>query len=207
MDFSKETHDIKPLGAFEITSGKAHISDPCYELCTWCAGTIEPVKNGVWHSYVVRIDKDDWGIRCAMLVAYNTENGKVNHEDSRFEKQWFKVDVDSGQAGIFDAEHFKDDESVKGCSRVSDSPPICEEEPFYSICCDRTCDRTLSDIGAGVIPYGVVSSSGCGDGSYDCYAIRDDDNEIIAICIDFGLLHEEPVDENDYYDDDEDDEE
>jgi hypothetical protein len=202
MDFSKEPYDVKPLGAFEITCGEARISDPCYELGTWCAGTIMPVKNGVWHSYVVRSDENDWGIRCAMLVAYNTETGKVHQEDHRFEKQRFEVGVDSGQAGIFDAKHFKDDESVKGCERTGNEHPICEDEPFYSICCDRT----LSDIGAGVIPYGVVSSSGYGDGGYDCYAIRDDDNEIIAICIDFGLLHEEPVDENDYYDDEDDEE-
>ena len=39
-------------------------------------------------------------------------------------------------------------------------------------------DITLSEMSAGVMPYGVVSSSGFGDGSYVCYTHKGSDGEI-----------------------------
>lgn len=51
-------------------------------------------------------------------------------------------------------------------------------EPWYNANCD-----ILSKM-AGVIPYGTVSSSGFGDGSYYCYYIEDN-SEIVAIKIVF----------------------
>ena len=46
---------------------------------------------------------------------------------------------------------------------------------WYKICCDIT----LSNLGAGVVDGGAVSSSGFGDGSYDCYAHRDEAGELV----------------------------
>lgn len=52
---------------------------------------------------------------------------------------------------------------------------------FYDICCDMT----LSDMGAGVLNNGAVSSSGYGDGGYYCYAQYDENNKIVAAKIVF----------------------
>ena len=43
---------------------------------------------------------------------------------------------------------------------------------------NHACDITLSEMSAGVMPYGVVSSSGFGDGSYVCYTHKGSDGEI-----------------------------
>lgn len=52
------------------------------------------------------------------------------------------------------------------------------------------CDKTLSKTGAGIIPFGVVSSSGMGDGTYTC-RVGKRDAEICLIEIDFGLSEPE----------------
>ena len=179
--------ESKRIGTFEVKSGKVRISDPCYELDTWCAGTINKVRKGVWQAEVIKSDEGSWGNRCAVLLAYH-KDFTVDHDDGRFINQDIDVGVDSGQAGIFDLKHFKDDGIVANVERVG-GEPICADEPWYSICCDRT----LSEEGAGIIPFGCVSSSGYGDGSYICSTITDTYNpkcEVVAIKIDFGIIEE-----------------
>lgn len=38
--------------AFEVKSGALRVTDPCYSMDTWCAGTTENVLNGTWHAHV-----------------------------------------------------------------------------------------------------------------------------------------------------------
>jgi hypothetical protein len=38
--------------AFAVTSGALRVTDPCYDMETWCAGTLENVKNGIWQAQV-----------------------------------------------------------------------------------------------------------------------------------------------------------
>ena len=169
------------LGNFQMQSDVARVTDPCYEKDTWCAGTVGPILKGDWMANVIKKDSGSWGVRCSAIVAHHLDHSYREPSDPDWERQDIDVGVDSGQAGIFDEDYFKDDTSVEGCERGREGG-ICIDEPFYSICCDRT----LSDIGAGVIPYGCVSSSGFGDGSYNCSVIKEDD-KVVAIMIDFGL--------------------
>lgn len=167
----------KKIGTFKIESGEVMISDPCYDVDTWCNGTIEGVKKGKWNASVEKDKKDG---RCMRLIAWHSDITMPDVSSYKWGMEDITVGVDSGQAGIFDIEHFKKDEDVTNVKRISNQEPICEDEPWYSICCDRT----LNEIGAGVIPFGCVSSSGYGDGSYDCYAIRQR-NTCVAIMIIF----------------------
>ena len=164
------------LGPFEILSGKAHISDPCYDIGTWCAGTIMPVKNGRWEASVIKSDEGDWGVRCAVLLAHHGAH-HVNYDSKKFKLQGFEVGVDSGQAGIYDRDSFEGGKDNYG------------DGGWY----DDNCNVTKNPFDAGVLPdgHGVVSSSGFGDGGYRCYAIRDKNDDIIAIKVDFGLLGDE----------------
>jgi hypothetical protein len=57
------------------------------------------------------------------------------------------------------------------------------------------CDKTLSKM-AGVIPFGVVSSSGMGDGTYICEVAKEND-EVVAIQVTF--LEEEQEEEIDLF--------
>ena len=177
------------LGEFAVTSGVLRVSDPCYERETWCSGTIEPAIKGYWTAQAVFFDEGSWGNRVGYLI--------VQHKDYNFDQTnpgWslenIDVGVDSGQAGVFDDRYYKDDDVVQHITRKH-SESICEDDPWYSICCDRT----LCEEKAGVIPHGAVSSSGYGDGSYRCLTQKDEDDNIIAVMIDFGLSEEEEEDE------------
>lgn len=51
-----------PAQAFPVSSGALRVTDPCYDLQTWCAGTLENVKNGVWMAHV-GMHKDEFDLR------------------------------------------------------------------------------------------------------------------------------------------------
>lgn len=161
---------------FLIESGKVVLSDPCYELGTWCQGIVENVKNGVWVAGVVMKRG-----RVSQLYAYH-DSADIRHRLLNGHDEFLDIVgcVDSGQFGYFDHKHYRDDDSVNDLSRES-SELICENEPFYSFCCDRT----LSNNRWGVLNYGVVSSSGYGDGSYPTNAIKGENDEYIGFCTTF----------------------
>jgi len=164
------------IGTFIIESGVARISDPCYEDDR-CSGVLKNVKKGTWNASVLYIDS--CGKRVSELIV--SHNDFIERNKYKYEK--FYVGVDSGQAGVFDNNYYRDDSSV---SHMTDkdrmyNEQICKDEPWYSWCCDRTC----SEFSAGVIPFGAVSSSGYGDGVYSCCTHKNDDNEIDSIKIVF----------------------
>ena len=183
VTFAK-TIEIKSIGKFEIASGMIRVSDPCYDKDAWCADTV-PAKNGIWQASIVMFDEGEWGNRVGYLIAYH-KDFPVDQYSHDWQRVDFEIGVDSGQAGIFDDGFFKDDESVKGLKRLYNKS-ICEEIPWYSICCDRTLHKGL----AGVIPYGAISSSGYGDGRYDYYVRKNAYGDVIAVMIDFGLEGDE----------------
>jgi len=89
------------------------------------------------------------------------------------------VGVDSGQAGFFDPAHAgKDDEAVEPFADLSTKEPLGR---WYLMCCART----LTKPGVGLVPFGVVSSSGMGDGGYEVFIRRDAAKAIEVVRIDF----------------------
>ena len=44
--------NISPFNAFAVSSGSLRVTDPCYDMQTWCAGTLDNVKNGIWQAHV-----------------------------------------------------------------------------------------------------------------------------------------------------------
>jgi hypothetical protein len=102
----------------------------------------------------------------------------------------FEVGVDSGQAGIFDVDHYKDD-SVFGNKKPKFERSTLDESgnKWYAFCCDATLYTKYT---AGVIPYGAVSSSGFGDGGYPCIYWTDESGEIVKVAI--GFIFDEEAD-------------
>jgi hypothetical protein len=182
---------------FVIKSGKIVLSDPCYDLGTWCQGVIDKVKNGVWIAEIE--DTTDFGGRISRLLAYHI-NFPTTSDDIADDGELlpFEGGVDSGQFGYFDFDEYRSDESVQGVPRLAeqDQPIIREDEPFYSICCDRTLTKDMW----GVIPFGVISSSGVGDGLYPTYGIKNGDGEYVAFTTIFLDRDEDFEDDEDYND-------
>lgn len=185
IEMGKKHSETLRLGTFELTGTILRVSDPCYERDVWCCGTVEDCKPGTWEAAVLSRDEGDWGIRNAILIASHTESGPglesfgnaVTGKDKAWQECPFEVGVDSGQAGIFDEAHYQDDSIFGGLPE----PKHDYNDIWYNHCCDIT----LSRLGAGVIHFGVVSSSGYGDGGYTAYRHTDQDGKTDAILIVF----------------------
>ena len=186
---------------FNVKSGKMVLSDPCYELGIWCAGIIDNVKNGEWIGDADHLDAGDWGRRVAALASYHKDYPTTADEIfATGEKLQFDGGVDSGQFGHFDFDGYRNDETIAGVKRISkDADIIREEEPWYSICCDRTLGKEQF----GVIPLGVVSSSGYGDGSYDTYGVKNAEGQYVGFATMFINEGEEDDEPEDMFPDDE----
>jgi hypothetical protein len=149
---------LKEVGIFEVKSGELMISDPCYELGTWCQGILDNVKNGKWIGYVKPIKA-----MVGTLIA--THEDVEDIIDLTFETAGFEAGVDSGQLGIFDVPEFHPD-----------------NEDWYDLCCTKT-DSLMR---AGIVSEGgVVSCSGHGDGGYTVQYSLDKESQVVAVKVVF----------------------
>lgn len=141
------------VGYFKVTSGELIISDPCYELGTWCAGRIKGVKNGNWRA-TVEVTPDGR----TLIVTHEKEKyaGDMQMAD-------FEVGVDSAQAGIFCANAYPSEEKPK--------------PGFYKACCDAP---RKAGLGAAIVRHrGVVMSTD--DGNYRAFVGRNKEKLAVAI--------------------------
>lgn len=148
------------LGTFEVVSGRLIVTDPCYAENIWCCNALETVRNGTWNARVV-YDSDSIYPHVTRLIA---EHESADSLPELMEDAPFNVGVDSGQAGFFDAAHYRDDRAIA---------PNCAPTEHADLWYEHCCQITLARQQAGILPYGAVSSSGYGDGCYDCYFQRD----------------------------------
>ena len=157
------------IGDFEVSSGKLAVSDPCYTAGTWCAGVLSNVKNGTWESSVEISDEGSWGSRVKVLFAHLKDTNI-----DPWTKAKFVVGVDAGQVCIVDESHFAGGEGEYG-----------EPETFYGDACEKSSGE--GNLGAGILKsgHGVNSSSGFGDGSYDCFYGTDKDGQIVSVKVVF----------------------
>ena len=139
---------------FEVESGKIVVSDPCYDVPSF---SIE-AKEGTW---IADYEKD--GVRIKELRA--TYSGVLVHNLDWEDKA--TIGVDSGQAGIFDKNIFRNDDVVDEepdfWSGYKEHSKSIGGEYWYASCVDIA----LSEESAGTLKGGAVSSSGYGDGGYE----------------------------------------
>lgn len=163
---------MKKVGTFLTKSKELRISDPCYNKDVWCCGTVKNCKVGEWSAFIIESDRGDWGKRIGELVAIFGNVSDIEAQDILDKTSWkdsnIDVGVDSGQCGIFDDSQYPEGETGE----------YGETGSFY----DKCCNITLGDSRSGIIDFGVVSSSGYGDGTYTCL-IPDTSNVIDIIKI------------------------
>lgn len=207
------------------------VSDPCYDTDTWCNGDLKDVLPGTWCTKAIYMYD-----RCTDLIAYHKDIPEPTFD--QYEKTDIVVGVDSGQAGIYDYNHFakmcKNEKWYNSmCTSVSSmTMPLspleqrCYDDckhvlPFHDVTESRLEEffnlRPIAKIKYGIDilhfnlcpnnlkvgymeqlstdKHSVVSSSGYGDGSYDCYVARNEQGQIIAIRINYITAEEL---ENDY---------
>lgn len=79
------------------------ITDPCYNIDTWCNGELTDVKPGTYHTKATFTDIDGWGRRCSSLILWH----ESVDEPTDYEHTDIIVGVDSGQAGVIDFPYFE----------------------------------------------------------------------------------------------------
>ena len=162
------------------------VSDPCYEVGTWCQHKLTNVLPGEYQTMVMKFDNysHSWGPRNSFIIAVHKDH---NTEDKlNWRKVVADIGVDSGQAGIFSMETYRQDEVfLTGISEHTKKYGTHKDdggEEWYGHMCDLT-DNTNR---WGVYPNGVVSSSGLGDGSYELRVAKHK-GKVVGILLDFFM--------------------
>ena len=177
----------------KITLGnEVMVSDPCYEVPTWCQIKVYDTLPGKYVTDAKKIDCQDCGNRIGYLTAVHED---YLDQDLKWTKHSGEVGVDSGQAGIFSIESYRDDNIVDeiglGDGDISffDQFPIDRSKESGESWYRAICSRTLGKKQWGTYSNGVVSSSGLGDGGYVLYVAKVK-RKVVGFCIDFGIDEE-----------------
>ena len=162
------------MKTFEVKSGKIIVTDPCYEFDE---DNVIPAKNGKW---VVNVNTNSQGT-IAELVVLHEDYYAVSTVEQILD---FSCPVDSGQAGVFDADMYAKYQGGE----------YGDLNTFYGKACYLTCETEEQ---SGVVAMegnamGAVSSSGYGDGDYEITGFYSDDELYgIRICFDEELDEED----------------
>jgi hypothetical protein len=156
-------------------SNEVMVSDPCYTVPTWCQHKLTNVLPGEYQSTVVKFNDRYGGTINSFIIVvhkdYNTED-KLN-----WRRLPFDIGVDTGQAGIFSMETYRNDEVfVTGSRKVNDG------EEWY----EHMSNMTLDGERWGTYPNGIVASSGIGDGGYELRVAKHK-GKIVGILLDFFM--------------------
>lgn len=207
-----------------ITLGaRVMVSDPCYGLGTWCQGVLENVLPGQYDCNVEYSDEGDWGIRVSAIeVSHESYRGKfiaLDHEDfdvgvdsgqaGIFDYDYYaKYHMDATERP-----HVNDDWYDMVCDKTYVSVKNPNYEKFdwdkyldcdYDVMHNALMEYEDSDKsqycfhkfdGNTVDNFGLVSSSGYGDGGYNCWTAKNEDGKIITIRVEFITEDEEDYEE------------
>lgn len=176
----KKNQTTHYLGEFEIESAKILLTDPCYQHEEYSESDASYAEKGIWKADAIQVYDESWGNRITLLYAHHENHLQAALNQPGWETLEYGTGVDSGQAGFFDLKYFNDANQIKEALEN----PLTGKNLWYDYCCHKTLD---TDIGAGTIPFGVVSSSGLGDGYYPAYGQKDGDS-FIALAIDFQVI-------------------
>jgi hypothetical protein len=172
------------IGTFTLESGVMRVTDPCY---TKDGGFTFEALPGEW---IARILYSDHEARVSALIVthsdFANEGGTFipsgdedsNYEPLSIEGKVVTVGVDSGQAGFFDD------------AKYPEEPGDYEGPSFYHDACEATDTPDQAGIVSG---FGVASSSGYGDGGYECSVIRTVESKVVSAILTF--IDEEEEDE------------
>lgn len=185
-NFSKYPQELR----FAVSSGKINITDPCYTTDTTCALFNLPAEIGEWLA-VAEYEDGKWGYCVKSILAHRANTSRFAYD---FQLLSDDIGVDSGQCGIFDAKFYPQGESTGEYE---------DKDSFYGKVCELTSndeehekDKSIPYSTYGIIDnFGVVSSSGYGDGCYKAYGIKNDAGELVFIRVDF--LENEDIEEDD----------
>jgi len=150
------------LGFFYVTD-KIIVADPCYDYNNLGTLLLDNVLSG---KYIASAEVVNNLISALAISHSHFKNKMLESESAGY------ISVDSGQAGFFDLDFFRNNQGGE----------FGDLETFYGL----ACAITLSPKQAGVIKKcGVVSSSGFGDGCYEVLVCKNEGGKIVAASVIF----------------------
>lgn len=178
-----------PLGTFSISSGVLVATDPGYDLGTartpGLGTVIEGCRDGTWIAVLTkkRFQNENWSIPSELLVYHESINNSATLEWKEIPEG---LGADTGQVGIWEMKHFHNHSlvptDIKWTFGTENRPePADPDDLWYSWCCELT----NSENEASLMPHGIVSRSGYGDGGYPVFASRDAGGHIVALLVRF----------------------
>jgi hypothetical protein len=184
MNYKLQYKHTISLGAFEITGTQLIISDPGYDLDTVTVPGLGAVLNncqsGTWQAEVVIKHFDPPGL--SLTSELRTMHNRVTEPSVLiWEKQSDYIGVDYGQTGVYDLAHFHDHALVPPDIKwtFGQATPADPDDLWYSYCCELTGSRREGSI----LPFGVVTNSGKGDGGYEYSIARDTTGKIVGVWV------------------------
>jgi hypothetical protein len=159
---------------WECKSGELQVSDPGYEKkhgtddgSGWLlAKHLTNVKRGTWTTELEIDDILDWGKRVCKSVSY------IGKKSVKGTVEKISLGVDSGQMSVVDREIYPDGDDTGNYE---------DKNSFYS----KACQLTTESYGGVIDGRGVVSRSGIGDGMYDVIVVRNNNNQVVKVKINF----------------------
>lgn len=172
---SKEKYIITDLGAIHLGE-KVFVTDPCYDVFTWCQAELHNVSPGTYKCFIILSDEGIWGYRVAELHTVKEEflrtHGSISEIPCSTEPHKATIGVDSGQCGIFEADYYEHNQPDNDYGNP---------DSWYR----RVCNIACSSAQAGTVDNsGVVTRSGFGDGIYSLYTAKEN-NKIVAMKVVF----------------------
>ena len=168
--------NMKELGTFKVNTHEIKASDPCYSVGPWCQGVLKPVVKGDWRAFA------EYGVggsaegRVALLrIVHEAASPHIECDETAD----FEVGVDSGTAGFWDIIAYRNRQLLEDKFKNG-----ADDDHWFNMC-HTIYGEGRDDSLAYVGPFGVHSSSGYGDGSYQCKFARNAQGLIVAAEIDF----------------------
>ncbi len=173
-----------------VLGSEVMVSDPCYTEPTWCQVKLNNVKPGNYYAFHKKHDAGDWGVRSSMIMVIHEDH--IN-DNLRWKESDREVGVDSGQAGIFSYDTYRNDSLDMEVPTVGYDgknfdwidtalKPENEGDVWYN----KMTKMTLTEKGWGTYSNGIVSRSGFGDGGYQLFTVTRY-GKVIGMAIDFAV--------------------
>ena len=164
-------------------SNEVMVSDPCYKNPTWCQKKLTNVLHGDYKIFFYKSQL----VRLGEVNSYLgvVHSGFVN-ENLSWRMLNEKIGVDSGQAGIFSYESYRNDAVVNSIKISQSDFSLNSYEDEGDRWYESMCKLTQATENYGSYETGVVSFSGFGDGVYRCLVAKKN-KMVVGICIDFGI--------------------
>ena len=204
---------------------KVMVSDPCYGLGTWCQGVLENVLPGQYDCNVEYSDEGTWGTRVsaievthvnykASFLLLQTEDFEVGVDSGQagiFDYEYYaKYHMDATERP-----HVNDDWYDMVCDLTHTNVKNPDYEEFYWENTADTVENLLARFkafeeyrqsiksekylykldGNTIDDSGFVSSSGYGDGGYNCFTAKNSDGKIVSVRVEFIGEYDEEEDE------------